>query len=103
MVINREPNLLVCGEAKNIFEAFEAIEKEQFDLAIIDISLEGMSGLVLTEKIKAERPNLPILILSMHDKLLHSQRALRAGAAGYVAKYDDIEKIVKEVNRILSD
>ena len=102
-LINQEPNLEVCGEAENAYDAFETIEKGQFDLAIIDISLEGMSGLVLAERIKSEFSNLPILILSMHDKLLYGQRALRVGAAGYVAKYEAAEKIVHEVNRILSN
>lgn len=101
-LVEAEPDLMVCAEAENAGQALEAIEKQQFDLAIVDILLEGASGLELTERMKLHRPNLIVLILSMHDGLLYAQRALRAGATGYVAKYEAAEKIITAIRQVLS-
>jgi DNA-binding NarL/FixJ family response regulator len=101
-LIEAECDLQVCSEAENAVQALEAVEKQQFDLAIVDISLEGTSGLELTERMKLRCPNLIVLVLSMHDGLLYAQRALRAGAAGYIAKYEAAEKIITAIRRVLS-
>ena len=100
-LINHEPDIVVFAEAENATQALEALEKDTFGLAIIDISLEGASGLELTEQIKLQFPSLPVLILSMHDDLLYGHRALRVGAASYVAKREAAGKIVTEMRRIL--
>ncbi|MHC4489143.1 MAG: response regulator [Planctomycetota bacterium] len=100
-LVEAEPDLMVCAEAENARQALEAMEKQQFDLAIVDIVLEGTSGLELTERMKLRRPNLFVLILSMHDGLLYAQRALRAGATGYVAKYEAAEKIITAIRQVL--
>lgn len=102
-LINQESDLVACAEAKNAEQALDAIEKQQIDLAIVDISLEGVSGLELTERMKLRCPNLIILIFSMHDELLYVQRALRAGAAGYVAKYETAEKIITAIRQVLNN
>jgi len=78
-LINEEPDLVVCAEAENATQALEAIEKKQVDLAIVDISLDGTNGIQLTEKIKSQRPHLPVLILTMHDETLYAKRAFQAG------------------------
>jgi DNA-binding NarL/FixJ family response regulator len=101
-LVEAEPDLMVCAEAENASQALEAIEKQQFDLAIVDILLEGVSGLELTEKMKLRCPNLIVVILSMHDGLLYAQRALRAGAAAYVTKYEAPEKIITAIRGVLS-
>jgi DNA-binding NarL/FixJ family response regulator len=101
-LINHEPDLVVSAEAENAAQALEVLEKERVDIAIIDISLEGTSGLELTEQLKLQFPSLPVLILSMHDDLLYGHRALRVGAVGYVAKREAAGKIVTEIRRILS-
>ena len=101
-LVEAERDLMVCAEAENASQALEAIEKQQFDLAIVDILLEDASGLELTEKMKLRCPNLIVVILSMHDGLLYAQRALRAGAAAYVAKYEAPEKIITAIRRVLS-
>jgi len=101
-LVEAEPDLVVCAEAENTSQALEAMEKQQFDLAIVDILLESASGLELTERMKLRRPNLIVLILSMHDGLLYAQRALRAGATGYVAKYEAAEKIITAIRQVLS-
>ena len=100
-LINSESDLVVCAEAENATQALEALEKNTFGLAIIDISLDETSGLELTEQIKLQFPSLPVLILSMHDDLLYGHRALRVGAAGYIAKREAAGKIVTEIRRIL--
>ena len=100
-LINYEPDLVVSAEAESATQALEVLGKDTFSLAIIDISLDGTSGLELTEQIKLQFPSLPVLILSMHDDLLYGHRALRVGAAGYVAKYEAAGKIVTEIRRIL--
>ncbi len=101
-LVEAEPDLMVCAEAENASQALEAMEKQQFDLAIVDILMEGASGLELTERMKLRRPNLIVLILSMHDGLFYAQRALRAGATGYVAKYEAAEKIITAIRQVLS-
>jgi len=101
-LINEEPDLVVCAEADSASQALEALDRQQIDLAIVDISLEGMGGLELTEIMKLRRPNLIVLILSMHDGLLYAQRALRAGAAAYVAKHEAAEKIIAVIHQVLS-
>jgi CheY-like chemotaxis protein len=101
-LIEAECDLMVCSEAENAGQALEAIQKQEFDLAIVDISLEGTSGLELTERMKSQCPNMIVLILSMHDGLLYAQRALRAGATGYIAKYEAAEKIVTAIRQVLS-
>lgn len=100
-LINQEPDFVVCGQAENAAQALEIIEKQQVDLAIVDISLNGTNGIQLTEKIKSMRPNLPVLILTIHDELVYVKRALRAGVEGYVTKSESAEKIVTAIRQVL--
>jgi len=102
LLINQEPDFVVCAEAKNADQALEAIEKHQVDLAIVDISLEGTNGIQLTKKIKSQRPHLPVLILTMHDEVLYAKRAFRAGAQGYVTKHRATETIITAIRQVLS-
>ena len=97
-----EFDLIVCFEAENANQALEAMDRQEFDLAIVDISLEGIHGLELTKIMKLRSPNMIVLILSMYDGLLYAQRALRAGASGYVAKYEAAEKIITAIRQVLS-
>jgi DNA-binding NarL/FixJ family response regulator len=101
-LIETELDLMVCFEAENANQALEAMDRQEFDLAIVDISLEGINGLELTEKMKLLNPNMIVLILSMYDGLLYAQRALRTGASGYVAKYEAAEKIITAIRQVLS-
>ena len=100
-LINQEPDMMVCGEAKDAETALKAIETLKPDLAIIDISLNGTSGLDLIQKTKTLWPELPILVLSMHDETLYAERSLRAGALGYVMKQELTEKLVIAIRRVL--
>ena len=101
-LIETEYNLTVCSEAENASQALEAIAEKEFDLAIVDISLEDKNGLDLCEIMKIHRPNMIILILSMYDGMFYAQHALRAGASGYVAKYEAAEKIITAIHEVLN-
>ena len=101
-LLNDEPDIEVRGQAGNAREALDALRRHQLDLAVVDISLEGgTNGIELTKAIRAERPRLPILILSMHDETLYAERALRAGARGYVMKREALDQFITAVRTVL--
>ncbi len=83
--------------------ALDAIRRQKFDLAIVDVGLGGgANGIELTKMIKAEQPELPMLVVSMHDEVLYAERALRAGARGYVMKREALDSILSAVRDVLS-
>lgn len=100
-LINQEGDLKVCGEAEDIGKAWEKIKKLDPDLVIIDISLKGRNGLELIHQINSYKKNMPVLVLSMHDETLYAQRALRAGAKGYIMKKDASESVIKAIRSVL--
>jgi DNA-binding NarL/FixJ family response regulator len=101
MLINREPDLAVCGEAEEAPTAMKAIASVRPDIVIADISLNGPDGLDLLKNLRTLYPDLPILILSMHDESIYAERALRARANGYIMKQEATEKVLVAVRRIL--
>jgi DNA-binding NarL/FixJ family response regulator len=102
LMINAERDLTVCGEAEEAQTALQAIVKCKPDILIIDISLNGPDGLELVKHVRAIYPELPILILSMHDEATYAERALRARANGYIMKQEATEKVLVAVRRILN-
>jgi DNA-binding NarL/FixJ family response regulator len=100
-LIDREPDLAVCGEAENAQGAMECLRTTTPDLAIVDISLGGVDGIELIKRIKSRYPDLPVLVVSMHDESLFAERALRVGARGYIMKQEAIEKVLEAVRRVL--
>ncbi len=100
-LINQEPDLVVCAEVENAAQALDVIEKQQIDLAIVDISMEGTTGIQLTEKLKLRCPNLPVLILTMYDDPVYFKRALRAGAKGGVTKREAAQNIITAIRTVL--
>jgi DNA-binding NarL/FixJ family response regulator len=102
MMINGEADLTVCGEAEEAQSALQAIVDSKADILIIDISLKGPDGLELVKHVRALFPELPILILSMHDEATYAERALRARANGYIMKQEATEKVLIAIRRILS-
>jgi len=100
-LINQEVDLIVCGEAEDVGKAWEEIQRLDPDMAIVDISLKGRSGLELIHQINNYKKDLPVLVLSMHDEALFAQRALRAGAKGYIMKKDASESVIKAIRRVL--
>jgi DNA-binding NarL/FixJ family response regulator len=102
LMINRESDLVVCGEAEEAQAAMSAIAAKQPDILIADISLNGPDGLDLLKSLRTLYPDLPVLILSMHDESIYAERALRARANGYIMKQEATEKVLIAVRRILS-
>ncbi|MEM0961217.1 MAG: response regulator transcription factor [Bacteroidota bacterium] len=96
-----EPDLEVAGQAGDAEEALASFDEVAPDLVITDISLPGMNGLELLKNLLARRPDLPILVVSRHDEDLYAERAVRAGARGYVSKLAAGDDIVSAVRRVL--
>jgi len=101
LLINREPDMIVCGAAEEAQSALRAIPTLQPDVMVVDISLSGPDGLELVKTIRTRDANLPILVLSMHDESIYAERALRAGANGYIMKQEATEKVLVAIRRIL--
>ena len=102
VLINQEPDLNVCEEASNAEETLQKLEQAVPDALIVDVSLQGASGIELTKSLKNRYPYVPILILSMHDETLYAERALRAGARGYVMKQETAETVIHAIRTVLS-
>ena len=101
LLINREPDLAVCGEAEDAPSALQRMASAQPDLMVIDISLDGPDGLELLKTIRLKEPILPVLILSMHEESIYAERSLRAGANGYIMKQEATERVLVAIRRIL--
>jgi len=102
LLINREADLVVCGEAEDAMAAMHVLASAKPDVLIVDLSLNGPDGLDLLKNIRSVHSTLPVLILSMHDELIYAERALRAGANGYIMKQVATEKVLVAVRRILT-
>ena len=100
-LINHEPDLSICGQYEDAAKAFAAIPTLSPDLAVIDLSLKGSSGLELVKNSRTSYPKVRILVLSMHDEFLYAERVLRAGAAGYIMKQEATEKILCAIRQVL--
>ncbi len=102
LLINREPDLVVCARAVDAAQALEVLEKQQIDLAIVGISAGRKNGIQLTKKIKSEYSDLPVLILASHAEAFYLKRAFQAGARGYITKVEAAETIITAIHRLLS-
>lgn len=99
-IIDDMPEVTVCGEAGGMSETLEQIRRTRPDIVIVDISLADGNGLELTKEIKANWPEIKVLVSSMHDEALMAERALRAGALGYVSKSDDVDAFIAALRRV---
>lgn len=99
-LINAQPDLVTCCEAASAPSALETMRRCPSDVAVLDISLPGMNGLELVKAIRAEQPELPILVFSRHDDSLYALRALRAGALGYVAKGEALTSVLLALRKV---
>jgi len=100
-LINGQDDLIVCGEAKDSAQAIDEIMKARPDVALIDISLTNESGLELVKQLARQFPQVALIILSMHDETLYAERALRAGARGYVMKHETSKSVLASIRRVL--
>lgn len=101
MTIDAESDMKVVQQADSGEDALQKLSSSNIDLAIVDISLPGMSGLELIKHLHAVEPGLPVLVVSRHDESLYAERALRAGARGYVMKLEAADVIVDAVRRVV--
>jgi DNA-binding NarL/FixJ family response regulator len=101
LLINQEADLTVCGEAEDAQSALPAIRALKPSIVIIDISLGRDSGIELIKTIRLQHPDIPVLVLSMHDESLYAERAFRAGARGYIMKQEAPEKVITAIRRVL--
>jgi DNA-binding NarL/FixJ family response regulator len=100
-LINQEADMMICGEAEDGATAFDLAGTLNPDIAVIDISLKGSNGIELVKNLKARYPELPTLVLSMHDESLYAERALRAGSLGYIMKEEAIEQVLVAIRKVL--
>ena len=101
-LIDREADLTVCGDAADAAGALEGISRTNPDLVIVDISLSGKSGIDLIKSIKDQYEDLPVLVVSMHEESLYAERALRAGAMGYVMKQEPAKVVKVAIRKVLA-
>ena len=100
-LINQQDDLMVCGEAEDGAEALSGIGAVRPDVALIDISLKNESGLELVKNLEARFPLVALIVLSMHDEALYAERALRAGARGYVMKRETTKSVLTAIRRVV--
>ena len=101
-LINGQDDLIVCGEANDSAQTINGIVKARPDVALIDISLENESGLELVKQLSSQFPQVALIILSMHDEGLYAERALRAGARGYVMKHEMSKSVLASIRQVLA-
>jgi DNA-binding NarL/FixJ family response regulator len=101
ILINQQPDLKVCGEAGGAAEGLALIAAAKPDVAIVDISLEGKSGIELISDIKAICPEVSSIVLTMHDEAIYAERALRAGARGYIMKREATKNVLPAIRCVL--
>ena len=101
-MIEAEPSLSICGEAESAEAALRLVKSSDADLAVVDLSLKDGSGLELIRALREISPRLPVLVLSMHDEHLFAERALRAGAHGYIMKHEAIDGLIGAIQQVLA-
>ncbi len=101
MLLEHEPDIMISGEAETAAQAMGLVERFEFELVIADISLKDTNGIELVKSLKALKPDLPVLVLSMHDESLYAERALRAGARGYLMKKAPPDQLVAAIRQVL--
>jgi DNA-binding NarL/FixJ family response regulator len=101
-LINQQPDLAVCGEAESAPQALQTIAAAKPEVAIVDLSLQDSSGIELIKDLKQCQPEVAVLVLTMHDELHYAERALRAGARGYIMKRETTRKVIGAIRQVLA-
>jgi len=99
-IIQEAPDMEVTGEAESGDQVLDLVRKESFDIIVLDLNMPGISGFQVIEQVKTVRPDLPILVLSMHSEEQYGVRVLRAGASGYIAKGVEPETMIEAIRRV---
>jgi len=102
LLVNKQPDLTLAGEAGTAAEAISIIERSSIDLVLSDITMPGRGGIEFIKDVQVMRPDLPILVVSMHDELLYAERVLRAGARGYIMKEAGGENLLAAIRQVLN-
>ena len=100
-VLDGTEDLEACGEAESAADALKAVAERDPDIAVVDLTLKGKGGLELVKDLHTRHPDLPVLVLSMHDESLYAERALRAGARGYIMKDGRMDDVVTALRQVL--
>src|SRR5205809_2112233 len=101
ILIEQEEDLVVCGEAPDAATAFNLIPQTSPDIVLVDLSLEQSSGLELVKDLRNQYPDLPVVVLSMHDEMVYGERAVRSGARGYLMKGESSQRVVSAIRSVL--
>lgn len=101
-IISKRGDMAVCGEADNVPDALRYAETLHPNIAIVDITLRGSNGLDFLKDLKARDLNIPVLVLSMHDEAIYAERVLRAGARGYITKYEASSEVMAAIEQVLN-
>ena len=101
-IISKRGDMAVCAEADNVHDALRCAERLHPNIAIVDITLRGSNGLDFLKDLKARGIDLPVLVLSMHDEAIYAERVLRAGARGYITKYEASSEVMAAIDQVLN-
>jgi two-component system, NarL family, invasion response regulator UvrY len=101
-VLDSEPDLVFAGEAEDSDQALQQVERDCWDAVVLDLSMPGRGGLEVLREIRRSRPNLPVLVLSMHSEEEFAVRAIKAGASGYVSKMNGPAEVVNAIRKVLT-
>jgi len=101
LLIEREPDMTVCAEAEDAADALRGAIEKKPDLVIMDISLKNSNGLELLKDFRVQLPDLPVLVLSIHDEMVYAERVLRAGARGYIMKHEAMDRVLAAIRQVL--
>lgn len=100
-VLDREPDLELCGEADSLAQALEQVEQQQPDLIITDLSLRESNGMELIKELAARHPDVKVIVSSIHDESVYAERALRAGASAYIGKGEPVSRLLEGIRDVL--
>ncbi|HIL68889.1 MAG TPA: response regulator transcription factor, partial [Verrucomicrobia bacterium] len=100
-LIENEPDLMICSEAQSAEEVVSKVIEFEPDLVLADITLPGRNGIELIKDLQAMKPDLPVLVLSMHDESMYAERVLRAGGRGYIMKQEGGKKLIEAIRQVL--
>jgi len=100
-ILSKRGGMAVCGEADNAHDALKLAERLRPAIAIVDITLRGSNGLDFLKDLKARGLEIPVLVLSMHDEAIYAERVLRAGARGYITKYEASSEVMAAIGQVL--